>query len=154
MKKKIFIDTDIILDVVFKREPFFVDSQKIIASIEKNRFKGFTSSLIIANCFYIISRNKNKNIAEKTIAKLRSIMTILPFTDKEIGESLNSGFKDFEDGVQYFIAANNVVNTIITRNIADFKNVDIDVFMPKDFLTLDLIKKGKEPTNQTKYTKS
>lgn len=107
MKKKIFIDTDVILDIVFERKPFFYDSQRILSFIEKNYFIGFTSSLILANCYYIICNNKNKNIAAKTISKLRSILTVLPFTDKEIGESLNSNMKDFEDGIQYFITINN-----------------------------------------------
>jgi len=141
MKDKIFIDTDVILDVVFERKPFFYDSQKILALIEKNFFIGFTSSLILANCYYIISSNKNKNIAAKTISKLRSILTVLPFTDKEIGESLNSNMKDFEDGIQYFITINNGLNTIITRNISDYKNVDINVFMPNDFLNRERTKK-------------
>jgi len=140
MKDEIFIDTDVILDVVFERKPFFYDSQKILALIEKNFFTGFTSSLILANCFYIISSNKNKNIAAKTILKLRSILTVLPFTDKEIGESLNSNMKDFEDGIQYFITINNGLNTIITRNISDYKNIDINVFMPNDFLNLERTK--------------
>ena len=114
MKEKIFIDTDVILDLVFERKPFFYNSQKIISLIEKNYFIGFTSSLILANCYYIISSNKNANVAKKTISKLRSILTILPFTDKEIGESLNSKIKDFEDGIQYFIAINNGLDTITT----------------------------------------
>ena len=141
MKAKIFIDTDVILDIVFERKPFFYDSQKILSLVEKNYFIGFTSSLILANCYYIISSNKSKNIAQKTISKLRSILTVLPFTDKEIGESLNSNMKDFEDGIQYFIAVNNRLDTIITRNIQDYKNVDINVFMPNDFLKLEKIRK-------------
>ena len=141
MKIKIFIDTDIILDIVFERQPFFIHSQKILSLIEKNYFIGFTSSLILANCYYIISSIKNKNIAAKTISKLRSILTVLPFTDKEIGESLNSNIKDFEDGVQYFITIKNKLDTIITRNISDYKNVEINVFMPNDFLNLEKIKK-------------
>jgi len=141
MKEKIFIDTDVILDVAFERKPFFYHSQKILSLVEKNYFTGFTSSLILANCYYIISNNKNRNIAQKTISKLRSILTILPFTDKEIGESLNSNISDFEDGVQYFIAVNNGLDTIITRNIRDYKKVNINVFLPNDFLSLDKIKK-------------
>ena len=139
MKPQIFIDTDVILDVVFERKPFFYDSQKILALIEKNYFSGFTSSLILANCYYIISCNKDIGVARKTISKLRSILNVLPFTDKEIDESLNSNIKDFEDGIQYFIAVNNGLDTIITRNVADYKSVDINVFMPKEFLNLENI---------------
>jgi predicted nucleic acid-binding protein len=81
MKEKVFLDTDVILDVIFERKPFFYDSQKILSLIEKNFLMGFTSSLIIANCYYIISSNKSRGITEKTISKLRSILTVLPFSD-------------------------------------------------------------------------
>lgn len=101
MKVHIFLDTDVILDLVLKRIPFFYDSQKIFALIEKNFISGYTSSLILVNCYYIIDSNINKQLAGKTILKLRSILTILPFTDEEIGESLNSKIKDFENGIQY-----------------------------------------------------
>ncbi len=141
MKEKIFIDADVILDVVFERKPFFYHSQKILSLVEKNLFEGFTSSLILANCYYIVQHTKNKDVALKTISKLRSILTILPLTDKEIGESINSNMNDFEDGVQYFIAVNNGVDIIITRNIQDYKNVNIRVFLPNDFLNLEKIKK-------------
>ncbi len=136
IKEQLFIDTDIILDVVLKREPHFPDSQKIISLIERNYFYGYTSALVIANCYYIISSNVDKKTAVKTISKLRSILIILPFSDKEIGESINSNIKNFEDGVQYFISINNNINNLITRNISDYKNLDINILTPKDFLNL------------------
>jgi predicted nucleic acid-binding protein len=141
MKQKVFLDTDVILDVVFGRMPHFYHSQAVLTLIEKNCITGFTSSLILANCFYIISNNKNKETARQTVSKLRSLLIVLPFTDKEIGESLNSDIKDFEDGVQYFIAINSGLDIILTRNLSDFKNVDINVFTPKDFLDTAEIKK-------------
>ena len=141
MKEKLFIDTDIILDVVFKREPYFLDSQKIISLIERNYFDGYTSTLVIANCYYIISSNIDNKTAIKTISKLRSLLSVLPFFDKEIGESINSNIRDFEDGVQYFISVNNNINNLITRNISDYKDLDINIFTPKDFLNLGKIKK-------------
>jgi len=141
MKEKIFIDTDVILDLVFERKPFFYDSQRILSLVEKNKLGGFSSSLVLANCYYIISHNINDKTAAKTISKLRSLLTVLPFTDREIGEALNSNMKDFEDSVQYFIAVNNRINTIITRSIVNYKNADITVFLPNDYLNLEKIKK-------------
>jgi predicted nucleic acid-binding protein len=148
MKEKVFLDTDVILDVVFERNPHFYYSQTILSLIEKNLIIGFTSSLILANCYYVISSNKNREAAEQTISKLRSFLIVLPFHDKEIGESLNSDIKDFEDGVQYFITINNGLDTIVTRNISDFKNVDIHVLTPKDFLNLTKIKTIIESENE------
>jgi len=141
MTEKVFIDSDIILDLVLKRDPFFVDSQRLLSLIERNYFSGFTSSLILANCYYIIANNKDKKTASKTISKLRSILKVLPFTNIEIGESLNSSVTDFEDGVQYFIALNNDISNLITRNISDYKGLDINIMTPKDFLNLEKIKK-------------
>jgi predicted nucleic acid-binding protein len=155
MTEKLFIDSDIILDLVLKREPFFNDSQRLLSLIERNYFSGFTSSLILANCYYIITGNKDKKTALKTISKLRSVLNVLPFTNKEIGESLNSSIADFEDGVQYFIALNNGINTLITRNISDYKGLDINVLTPKDFLNLEKIKKiieGKIVTEEFSVT--
>jgi hypothetical protein len=97
--------------------------------------------MIIANYYYIINSIRDKKTALKTISKLRSILNVLPFTDKEIGESLNSNIKDFEDGIQYFVALNNNINNFITRNISDYKDLDINVLIPKDFLNLERIKK-------------
>ncbi len=105
--------------------------------IAENPFRYFSKKTTTGLTSSVISKNNNKNIADKTVSKLRSIMTVLPFTDKEIGESLNSNFKDFEDGIQYFISINNGLDTIITKNISDYKNVDIHIFMPNDFLNLE-----------------
>ena len=54
---------------------------------------------------------------------------------------MNSKIKDFEDGIQYFITINNGLDTIITRNISDYKNIDTNVLMPNDFLNLRKIRK-------------
>lgn len=140
-KDNIFVDSDIILDVIFKRDPYFRDSQEILGLIENNLVKGYTSSLILANCYYILENKKNGIIAESTIRKLRSIITILPFTDKEIGESINSNFKDFEDGIQYFVCVNNKIKTLITRNVSHYKSASINILTPAEFLNLENLQK-------------
>ena len=134
---KIYLDSDIFLDIILMRNPHYVYSQRILALIESSKISGYTSSLILANCYYIIEHNRDKLTADKAIRKLRSIIQVLPFTDKEIGESLNSNFKDFEDGIQYFIALNNNIDSIITRNIKDYKKSSIIVMTPFEFLQLE-----------------
>ena len=141
-KQNVFLDSDILLDVIFERKPHFKDSQHILALIEKNKIKGYTSSLIIANCFYIIQNNFSTQKAKNAVQKLQVLLTILPFTNKEINESLNSNIKDFEDAIQYFIATNNKIKTIITRNIKDYKKAECEVFTPSDYLNFEEIKKS------------
>jgi predicted nucleic acid-binding protein len=134
--KSAFIDTDVLLDTIMQRKPHYRASNAILALCEQNLIDGFTSSLVIANIYYIIKKLANHKDALTAIAKIRSIITILDFTDKEIGESSNAGFADFEDGVQYFIAVNNQLDCIITRNIKDFKLSNIAVLAPSNYLTL------------------
>lgn len=140
MESRIFVDSDVLLDLLLERYPHFENSQQIIALVEKCVFRGFTSSLILANCFYIIESNFSRARAVGAIQKIRSIFEVLPFSNKEIGESLSSNINDFEDGIQYFIASNNNVGTIITRNVKDYKNLDCKVFTPGDFLNLNYVK--------------
>lgn len=151
MDNRIYVDSDVLLDVLLERNPHFECSQKIMALVEKCVLQGFTSSLILANCFYIIENNFSYTKAVGAIQKLRSIFEVLPFSDKEIGESLSSNIRDFEDGIQYFIASNNNINTIITRNVKDFKNLDSKVFTPANFLNLKYVREMIE-NNKNKTT--
>ncbi|MEK7449236.1 MAG: PIN domain-containing protein [Planctomycetota bacterium] len=134
--KKIFIDTDIFLDTILGRKPHNDFSNKLINLCEKNEIGGYTSSLVIANIYYIINKIANHQKAIHAISKIRSLVTVLSFTDKEIGESINAGFGDFEDGVQYFIAVNNKIDCIITRNTKDFQKASITILTPKEFLQI------------------
>ncbi len=131
---RVFIDSDIILDVCFDRKPHVQFSQQILSLAETNVIEGYTSSLIMANCYYILTQQIKELSARATIAKLRAFLTILPFTDKEISESLSSDFKDFEDGIQYFICLNAGIETLITRNIRDYKKRTLTVVTPEQYL--------------------
>lgn len=142
-KKKIFIDTDIFLDTTLQREPYSRFADKLIGLCERNEIIGYTSSLVIANIYYIINRFSTHKKAVDAVRKIRSIITVLPFTDKEIGESLNSVFKDFEDGAQYFIAVNHNISCLVTRNTKDFKKADITILSPEEYLqSADITKNG------------
>lgn len=132
--KKIFIDTDIFLDTILDRKPHSESSNELINLCEKNEISGYTSSLVLTNIYYIINKIASHQKAIQAISKIRALVTILSFTDKEVGESINAGFNDFEDGVQYFIAINNKIDCLITRNTKDFKKARISILTPKEFL--------------------
>lgn len=140
MKEKIFLDADVILDILLDRKPYSLFSQKIFALIEQNKIEGYTSSLVLSNSYYIIRKLSSHQKAIKAINKIRSIITVFSFTDKEIGESINAEFKDLEDGIQHFIALNNGVNVIITRNIKDFRKASLKILTPEEYFNIYKIK--------------
>lgn len=131
---KVFVDTDIILDLLVKREPHFIHAAKLFTLIDRNKIKAFSSSLVFANLHYLLKKETSNNIALNNLRKLKTILDILPVNGRVIDQSLNSEFKDFEDAIQYFTAVNNGIDIIITRNIVDYKKSKISVATAQDFL--------------------
>ena len=133
--KRVLIDTDIILDFFFDRKPFSDDAARILSLCESREIKGFITSVIISNVYYLLRQSATH---EKVIEKLTQLITITEvlLTDKNaILKALNSNFKDFEDALQNYSAElDGQIDIIITRNIKDFKNSSLGVMTPENYL--------------------
>ena len=134
MKPKLFIDTDIILDLMAKREPFFKSAMKLFSLIDEKKVDAFTTPVVFSNLFYILTKLKNRNFAHSNLRKLRLLLTIIPVDETIIDLALNSEFKDFEDAIQYYSAKNKELEFIITRNIKDFIKKDLTVLTAENFI--------------------
>ena len=130
---KIFLDSDVILDVVLKRSKFFKDATKLFNTLNKGKVKGFTSPIIFANVCYVFTRLHSKERALEALKKLRIFLQIIPANQKIIDLSLASGFPDFEDAIQYYSALEFGIDQIITRNKKDYKKSAIPILSPKEF---------------------
>ncbi|MDH7553514.1 MAG: PIN domain-containing protein [Spirochaetota bacterium] len=136
MKNKLFIDTDVILDVALRRHPYYINSALVLSLIELKEFHGFTSTVIITNLYYILRKLESHDIAVEFIKKLRLIIDVLAVDDEIINLALESKFKDFEDAIQYYTALKNGVKYIITRNTKDYSSGNIIVCTPDEFVTI------------------
>jgi len=135
--KKIFIDTNIVIDLLSRREPFYEEAAGLFSLADKKIIELSISSLTIANTGYTLLRRTNSITAKEILRKLRLIIKILPLDDKIIGIALNdNSFDDFEDGLQYFTAIENSQDLIITRNLKDFKNSALPVMTARQFLEM------------------
>ena len=133
--KKLFIDTNIIIDMLSHREPFYDESADLFSLADRNLIELSVSSLTVANTSYILLRQIETKKAKEILRKLRLIVNILPLDDKIIGVALNDdSFKDFEDGLQYFTAIGNNQDFIITRNLKDFKASKLPVMTARQFI--------------------
>lgn len=140
MKDRIFIDTDVIIDIAIARKPFFESAASLLSQIEAGSFEGYTSSVIFTNVYYIHRKLSDHETAIKFLKKLRLILKVLSVDDLSIQKGLESNFKDFEDSIQYFTSTKNKMDFIITRNVGDFKGSIIKVHTPQEFLILKGIK--------------
>ena len=118
---KIFLDTNIVMDWLLKREPFFKSAQAVLRKVERKEIKALVSPMSFITIEYILRKRIGKEKAKRALAAIRTICVVCNCGKKEIDLALISSFKDFEDGVQYFIALNNGADIIITRNKKDFK---------------------------------
>jgi predicted nucleic acid-binding protein len=133
--KKIFIDTNIVIDLLSRREPFFEAAAELFSLADKKQVELSVSSLTIANTSYVLLRRMDPSKAKSVLRKLRLILKTLPLDDKIIGLALNDEtFTDFEDGLQYFTALEFEQDIIITRNLKDFKNSKLPAMTAKQFL--------------------
>ena len=133
---KLFLDTNIILDLVSPRPPFSLFAQKLFSKSQKLNMGIYASALSFPNINYLLSRVTNKETAKQVLLKIKPLITILPLTDKIIQLALASDFNDFEDAIQYYTALENNITTLITRDLKDFKKANIRVMTSEEYLNL------------------
>ena len=133
---KVFIDSDIFIDIFAHRVPFYNSAAKVLTLIDQNKLSGFTSPIVFANIHYILSKMTTKEIALNSLRKLKSIIQIISINDKIIELALDSNFIDFEDAIQYHTAKSKDVGFIITRNKKDYQKSKIPVCTPEEYLMI------------------
>lgn len=132
--KKIFLDTNIILDFLGEREGFYEASAKIMTLADKKKIQVYTSPSSISNVFYVLAKYENSKIALEKIRKFKLLCSMSVMDDEVVEKAINSDFKDFEDAMQYFSALVSNCDVIITRNEKDFKNALIPVMNAESYL--------------------
>ena len=131
---KIFVDTDVILDLLARRIPHFHFSAVLFTFAEMKKLELYTTPLIIANTFYILRKQLGNDSAKNALRKLRILLHVIDSTESVIDKAINSDFPDFEDAIQYYTALEYQIPVILTRNIRDYKKASIVVQTPESYL--------------------
>ena len=131
---KLFIDTNVMIDLLAERQPFYKDIAQIITLIEHEKIKIVASSLSFVNAFYVLARSYEKPLLFDMLTRFRIVCEVSSIDEITIDKSLHSGFSDFEDAVQYYSAVHHKCDVFITRNKKDFKKAEIPVITPEEFL--------------------
>jgi predicted nucleic acid-binding protein len=132
--RNLYLDTNIVLDLLAERMPFYAEAAKLFSLADKKKLKLSISSLCLADVHYILSRQNPEIKVRKVLRKFKVLVNVLPLDDKITDLALNSDFKDFEDAIQYFTAIENDQDLIITRNQHDFKESKIPVMTAGEFI--------------------
>lgn len=131
----VLIDTDVLLDFFYDREPFAKYATEILNLCDKNDLKGYTTPVIISNVYYLLKKTAKHDIIVEKLKQLLSIIDIIQMNTNVVVNALNSEFKDFEDALQNFSAVENgSIHAILTRNVKDFKKSELAVLTPEIYL--------------------
>ena len=131
--KRIFIDTNIIIDLLVQREGF-LSSAKVLALARQEGIKLFVSVLTMANVAYILRKVLVGEALYIELAKLSNMLNVVDLTTEHFKSAIALRAKDFEDALQYYCALTKRCDIIVTRNKKDFTFSTIDVMSPEELI--------------------
>jgi len=131
--KRIFVDTNVLLDLLLKRRNFSKDAEELFYYCKKKGITPHISSLSIATVNYILSKIFSEKEVREKLEIIYQLVSILPFNKEIVFSAHHSSFKDLEDAFQYFTAKRYNIPVIITRNQKDFLVDDISIVDIKEF---------------------
>jgi predicted nucleic acid-binding protein len=132
--KKVFIDTNILVDLIADRKPFSKFAIEIFSKAEEDKIKIFTSSHSIATTHYLLKKYIDEKNLREIITNLLDFLTVIAVDIDILKKGLRSKNKDFEDAIQIQCASSvEKIDYIVTRNTKDFKESEIIVLSPDEF---------------------
>ena len=133
---KIFIDSDVLIDVFLQRAPFYEESAQLLSLADSGKIKGYTSALVLCNLYYILRKDLGHKASLSVLSEILDMLEILDLKKSNIETALTGSLADFEDGVQNAIAEAAKIDYLVTRNTSDLKKVKTKIVTPKQFLSL------------------
>ncbi len=134
MSRKVYLDTNIILDLLGERYPFYQPIAKIASLAENGKLTMVVSPISFTTVNYFLSKFESTKIAGEKLRKFKILCEVCSIDGQTIDKGLNSSFKDFEDALQYYCAIDSECEIIITRNGKDFKESQLPILTAEEFL--------------------
>jgi predicted nucleic acid-binding protein len=133
---KLFVDTNVVLDVLAQREPWFKDSSRLLAHIEEGRATGHIAAHTLTTLHYLLSKHLGQQKTAAVLIDLIALLQVEPVDVQALQQALALGWGDFEDAVQAVTAVRCQADYLLTRNPRDFKQSPVPVITPSEFLAL------------------
>ncbi len=134
---KVFIDTNLFIDILLDRKPFSKESAMVYKLCENAMLDGYVAPITINNIYYICRKAKHIGIIKEYLAEISTFFTVALMNSESIKKANSLSISDYEDALQYAMAMQNGCEYLITRNVKDFKNVStVKVLTPEDFLLI------------------
>ncbi len=130
----VFIDTNVLLDVMLERRGFYRDSLAVWSLAEQGKIAGQISVISFNNIYYIVRKVAGQKTADHVLAMLRDVFTPVALDGQVLNQAIDAGFGDFEDAIQYHSALHADASCIISRNPDHFPQSGLSVLTPAEFM--------------------
>jgi len=142
---RLMIDTNIFLDVLAEREPFYAHSKAVLDLCESKKVQGFLSASSVTDIFYLIRRQLHSiDLAYQALGSVLDIAKVLTVTNDDVLNAYIARASDFEDCLLATCAKSNKCDAIVTRNKKDFLTFGITLLSPEELLELFPSDEGEE----------
>jgi predicted nucleic acid-binding protein len=132
---KLFVDTDIVLDLLLDRKPFSFSATLLFDLSERRQIQIYISPSTFSNTYYFIRKKYSHSESVKMLKGIDKISYTIFTDEKIIRLALDSDFSDFEDAIQYYCASKiSGIIAIITRNIRDYKLSEIPIMTAEAYI--------------------
>ena len=132
--KKVFVDTDVCLDLLSGRMPHNKHAEILFTKADKGEIEVYISALSFSNIDYVLRSQYSSTHSRQLLARFKTLVTVLPVNSNTIDLALASDFNDFEDAIQHSCAIENNLSIIITRNLKDYKKASLTVMKPENLV--------------------
>ena len=134
---KLLIDTNVVLDVLLRREPFFRTAAEVLSLTQRDEVREYVSASAITDIYYIANKQmKDRDAVRDLLKRLLMVVSVAAVSEWEIQNALNLAWGDLEDSVQYSVALLNEMDGIVTRNPSDYQEANMRIWLPEQVLEL------------------
>ena len=131
--KTVFVDTNVILDVLLQNESFWEDSLKVFRAVELGQIRAYASASSMTDIFYIVRKKLTLPVARDAIDKLLKLFAIVGVDGDDLRGALTLPLDDMEDALQAWSAQKVKADALITRDVDGFADIDIPIITPAEF---------------------
>ena len=133
---RVFLDANVVLDVLANREPFIADSAAVLSLVESRQLEGFVAAHTVTTLFYFLRRDLGGTRARDVLMDLLRVVEIVGVDQDRIFQALAMDWDDFEDAVQASCAAKVEADYLLTRDKTGFRGSHVPVLSPAEFVAL------------------
>ncbi|MEO6838993.1 MAG: PIN domain-containing protein [Ginsengibacter sp.] len=123
MAYKVFLDTNIVLDIFHRDRPFYENAVQLFYHLDENRFNAFYSESVLTTMAYVLRKRMTMSQINTAIVDLNKKIKLLPCFPSLVNKSLLTDPPDFEDALLYEIALHHQLDYFVTSNTKDFKPI-------------------------------